>query len=495
MACGLPVILSIYPPMVDIPQHAAQIAALRAIFLGEPWEFSDLFRVQLFTPYWLGYGIVMALTALTDIVTSIKWTVAASQILFVWTAARFSIQMGMPTALRWTFLILPFGFAYEWGFLNFIVAALFAFLFLSQVLLWRDRPTKKTGWGLVAFVHLLFFAHFLITAFSCMVAVFLLATPWKGVKHWIRCCMPVFSVLPITLGWISITLMTVPEASGPTVWALGFLRLDTFPILLSSAPYGKTGFLIGLLLLILPWLYGAKPRRSRMAWAPFIVYCFWMFIVPSTLAGTAFVYQRFGFFGLPLYYSAFLMEGPPMPRQNLIKYGLAGFSFLIICLRCMQVDIFNREMEGYRSVISHTEPGRRLVSMAFDRDSRSSDNAPLMLQIGGWYQAERGGLAEFSFARFPGLPLVFKSKTGPGIYGGFEWMPGVFDWERNDGEHIDYLLVRHPQDGSEWIADRTHGRMSLLARDGLWQLFGKKAVYETISPPSSPPLQKHRAQK
>ena len=74
-------------------------------------------------------------------------------------------------------------------------------------------------------------------------------------------------------------------------------------------------------------------------------------------------------------------------------------------------------------------------------------------------------------------------------------MPGVFNWERNDGEHIDYLLVRHPQDGSEWIADRTHGQMSLLARDGLWQLFGKKAVYETISPPSSPPLQKHRAQK
>src|SRR5690606_37201955 len=111
-----------YPPMVDVPQHAAQIASLKAMIFNGSWPFSELFEIQLFTPYWIGYGIVMGLSVPFGIVLATKLVVAAAQSLFVWAAARFCRRMGVPSLALWPLLILPFGFSYQWGFLNFIVA-------------------------------------------------------------------------------------------------------------------------------------------------------------------------------------------------------------------------------------------------------------------------------------------------------------------------------------------------------------------------------------
>jgi hypothetical protein len=61
LLCGLPVWLPYYPPMVDLPQHAAQVTLL--LNIGKPgFPFSDLFHLNLFTPYLLGYGLIAVLT-------------------------------------------------------------------------------------------------------------------------------------------------------------------------------------------------------------------------------------------------------------------------------------------------------------------------------------------------------------------------------------------------------------------------------------------------
>jgi hypothetical protein len=53
LLCGLPVWLPHFPPMVDLPQHAAQISLL--LNMGNPdFPFSDQFQLNLFTPYLLG---------------------------------------------------------------------------------------------------------------------------------------------------------------------------------------------------------------------------------------------------------------------------------------------------------------------------------------------------------------------------------------------------------------------------------------------------------
>src|SRR5208282_118074 len=50
----IPVWIASYPPMSDLPQHAAQVALLRN--LHDPnFHFAGLFELNWFTPYLFGY--------------------------------------------------------------------------------------------------------------------------------------------------------------------------------------------------------------------------------------------------------------------------------------------------------------------------------------------------------------------------------------------------------------------------------------------------------
>lgn len=475
LLCALPVMLSSYPPMVDVPQHAAQVAALKSLLGGDTWAFSDMFELRLFTPYWLGYGLVMALAVPFDIVMAMKIVVAGSQCIFVWAAGRFCLKMNMPREWRWLFLMLPFGFAYQWGFLNFIVAAPFGFLFLYHVIALQENNDRKSWLNIVLWVHFLFLAHFLIAAFFCAVAIFLLANPWRGIKAWFCRCLPIFSVLPITFIWLATSFNSIPQARGNIIWSIGLNRLIEFFPSLVSAPTPATGQLIGLLCAAVPFLGGARPRRSLVAWAPFCLYVIWMFFVPHVLGGNFFTYQRFGLFGLPLYFLGF-EKSPKEKRMNyseMVGVGLALVSVVVVGWHSIRTTIFNDETSGYRIVMEQAKPGKRILMLAFDSTSRAS-TAPLHLHFAGWFQAQSGGLAEFNFARFWGVPVKYKDNALSGIYSGFEWYPGTLDWVRHRGELFDYLLVRHPLDASDWLQEKSGNTVKLIAKNGEWQLYGKK---------------------
>lgn len=474
LLCGLPVILPLYPAMVDVPQHAAQIAALKSLLGGSAWAFSDMFELKLFTPYWLGYGLVMILSTLVDVVLAMKVVVAGAQCLFVWAAAQFCIRMKMPSEWKWLFLILPFGFAYQWGFLNFIVSAPFGFLFLTQVLRYREDASRASFLKTILWVHFLFFAHFLIAAFFCAIAIVLMADPWKGFRSWLVRSLPIFSVLPVTMVWLVVGFISAPEARGGIVWLIGMNRLTEFLPSLVSSPQPGLGQLIGGLSLLLPFAVGARPKPSVLAWMPFALYAVWMFAVPHVLGGNFFTYQRFGLFGLPLYFLGFELKDNSWNRNyRAVSFGLALVALSLVGWHMVRAMIFDAEVQGYKAVMSKAEPGKRILMLAFDSASQAS-NAPLHLHSAGWYQAERGGLAEFSFARFWGMPIRYKSNAPSGIYSGFEWYPGSLDWQQHRGELFDYFLVRHPLNASEWLREKSGDTIRLVEKNGEWQLYGKR---------------------
>lgn len=474
LLCGLPVFLPLYPAMADVPQHAAQIASLKALLTGGGWVFSGMFELNVFTPYWLGYGLVMVLENFLGLAFAMKTVIATSLCLYVWAAASFCVRMGMPAQWRWAFLLLPFGFAYQWGFLNFIVAAPFGFIFLMQVLRLKDRSGILPAMQLVAWVHFLFFAHLLIAAFFCAIAIFLLADPWKGWRIWIARSLPILAILPVTCIWLLVSFNSVPEARGETVWLIGANRLIEFLPALVSSPPSFIGQLVGLLFLAIPWIAGARPKRSMLAWAPLGLYIVWMLCVPHALGGNAFTYQRFGLFGLPLYFLCFESTGVENKRyQRLTGIGIALIAVSFVGWHSVRALVFDAEVRGYQVVTERAAPGKRMLMLAFNRMSQSS-NAPLHMHTAGWYQAESGGLAEFSFARFWGMPIRYKSGSPSEIYPNFEWVPGTLDWERHKGSLYDYFLVRHPLDAADWMSEKSENTVQLLARSGEWQLYGKK---------------------
>jgi hypothetical protein len=473
LLCALPVMLPLYPAMVDVPQHAAQIAALKSLLTDDAWRFSGMFELKVFTPYWLGYGVVMLFTIFFDPVVAMKLVIAGSQCLFVWAAAKFCAQMKMPPEWRWLFLLLPFGFAYQWGFLNFVVAAPFGFLFLLQVLRLRDESSKVAILKTVAWVHFLFFAHFLIAAFFCAIAIFMLAD-CRSFRQWLLRSLPVFSVLPVTIVWLVVGYSSAPEARGAIVWLIGINRLIEFLPSLVSSPQIGIGQLIGLLCLLLPFAFGAKPKRSVLAWIPFCLYVIWMFFVPHVLGGNFFTYQRFGLFGLPLYFICFdSPQTQKIGRIRTMSIALPLIALSFVGWNSIRSLIFDAEVKGYESVMSKAEPEKRILMLAFDPLSQAS-SAPLYVHFSSWYQAERGGLSEFNFARFWGMPVKYKKDAASNIYSGFEWQPAELDWQRHRGDLYDYLLIRHPSDASGWMKEKSGDAVQLLARSGAWQLYGKK---------------------
>src|SRR5689334_20703882 len=74
---GLIVWIAPHPPMVDLPQHAGQVALLRDMLSGNSKWFS-LFRINPATPYLIGYGLALPLSYLMPISAAIKLLISLS---------------------------------------------------------------------------------------------------------------------------------------------------------------------------------------------------------------------------------------------------------------------------------------------------------------------------------------------------------------------------------------------------------------------------------
>lgn len=468
LLCAVPVLLAHYPPMVDLPGHAAQIASVRGKLDGS-WPFASMFEFEWFTPYWLGYGATLLLSLLVDITWALKLVLAGATAALPWSAARFCRRMGAHPGWCWMLLAMPFGFAYDWGFLNFLVAAPLGFLFLVKVL---DFKEDKTGWlTIVAWLHLLFLAHILITAFFCVIALLLMAAPWRGTRDWVRRCLPILSILPLTVAWVLVTSSKSPSAADPVLWAHSWQRvLDLVPSMVSAPTLPAAG-LIGMFFIAVPWLMGARPRRSWLAWAPFLTYVTWMLAVPDYVGGNLFTYQRFALFGLPLYLIGFETGARiPARQEAVLRCSLALVCLSLIGWHGLRAHIFNSETRDYLAVIGHADPGKRMLNLTFDPMSRTS-RAPVFLHFPGWYQAQQSGLTEFSFSKFYVTPLKFKNDESTRIELGFEWNPASFDWGMHQGDVYDYVIMRTTADPGEWIGRKSGGRLELKAHYGAFWLY------------------------
>ena len=473
LLCAVPVLASTYPPMVDMPQHAAQIESVRGYLQGR-WAFAELFELKLFTPYWLGYGVAYLLSGAVGIVWGTKLTVAAAACALPWAIARFCNRAGTDPRWNWLFLLLPFGYAYDWGFLNFYVALPFAFLFLHAVLEHRDASSGKTWVAILLWLHFLFFAHVLVTAFSCVIALLLLGEPWQGARQWIRRSLPVLGVLPVTLAWTATTFGNVGAVGlSHTFWDHGLHRLVNLPPMLVAAPTNFPGYLVALFALAAPWLTGARPAHP-WRWLPFAFYLAWMLFFAHHIFGNSHTYQRFGNMGLPLYLLCFRpAAGAAHPRRNTIAaLGAVVVAISMLGWATIRAAVFNAETRAYSNVMAAAQPGRRVLMLTMDSSSRASD-APLLLHFPAWYQAEHGGLAEFSFARFDVTPLSYRDPEASRIGIGFEWRPNTFNWAAHKGELYDYIVVRSPMDQSAALYAISDCRVSLLANEGPWWLYAR----------------------
>lgn len=466
-------------PMTDLPQHAAQVRLLHDLVFGNP-PWRDELRINLFTPYLIGYGLALPLSLLMPAGTALKLLLCGAFVAYVAAAVRLRRELGGEPRLDWLFIPGFFGFAWKWGFLTFLLAAPLGLLFILHARRHALRPGRGRAVALTLGGVGLFFSHGLVFAYAVLVGVlFALALGRTRVLR-----EPLRLAPYLLLGALMLTYAVVnqrveaatPDAMGLR-WPPPWERLPQ-ALYFSLGNQSDRRFLpLGAALLAVPWVMGLRLNRRPGAWVlPAVTAALWLF-VPSNALKTAMLYERFGVF-LPTVYALMFAAAQPAPdpdrarrlRAGLVLAGLCCAIFLAV--QTQRLLGFARESADFERLMASLPPQQRVLNLVFDRRSPAAHNHQVYVHHAAWYQAEKGGLLDFSFAWFPPQIVRYRAERQPGVGPGFDFRPETFDWQRHRGPLYDYFVVRGPLPPG--LLSGGPCRVETVARAGLWSLHARR---------------------
>jgi hypothetical protein len=469
-----PLWIGSYLPMVDMPQHAAQITALREI-LGGNEMFTRVFEINWFTPYLLGYLLLAALATVMPITVATQLVITVSVLALPLATGRLLRAAGADERWKWLAIPCSFGFAFYWGFLSFIVAAPLALVYLTLTIHYAEQPTLKRALGIALFANVLFFCHIIVMGFATLISFgYLAGKQYRNFKALVLQSLPLAAVLPLLAVWFIVTLRTESSVQdGLTIY--GSLMERFWQLLLQ--PAGHDGFSIFLTpvltaaVLLLPWLAGCSFSRKPQRWLPLVLGLAVFMIAPRYVFTTAYFYQRLGVFLVPLWLMTW-----DRPNGSERRLDLAAMAVVLLwcCTTVGRFAAFARETDSLRNVMAEMEPGRRAAAMVYDSSSPYFA-LPVYMHFPAWYAATRRGVVDFNFADFISQMVRFRKGEGPRITDPMAWDPTLFDWQANGGERYDYFVVKASFDVSAAIFKERRDSVELVTRSGWWWLYRNSA--------------------
>lgn len=459
-----------YLPLVDIPQHAAQIAALEQLFAGNE-TFTQAFHINWFTPYLLGYFLLYLAAMVMPIAVATQVLVSLAVISVPLLTGSLLRAAGADERWRWLAIPSGFSFAFYWGFLSFIVAVPFALLFLIQTIRFARTPSLAGGIGIAGFSVFLFFCHVIVLGFTCLVAIgYIVGCSYRDFRGLVLRVLPYATPLPLILLWFLITYSSEPVVqNAPIIYGSVLQRF----VELLVQPSGRDAFspfvtlIVTGSIILLPVLAGSVFSRRLERWLPFALGLLAFLTVPVFVLNAGFFYQRLGVFLVPLWLMAW---DPPSGRARRLDWIAMLIVLLWVFLNTARFAAFARETESFKAIMAAIEPGRKVASMVYDKSSPLFA-APVYMHFPAWYQATHLGIVDFNFADFYSQMARYKETAGPRMTESLAWYPTVFQWEVNGGRNYDYFIVKSGFDISNEIFKEKRGAVQLVTRSGWWWLY------------------------
>jgi hypothetical protein len=480
-----------YPPMIDLPQHGGQVTLLKEMLLGQsPW--TDQFRFNFFTPYVIGYGLALPLSFVMPVSAALKLLLSLSYIAFVFMCVKLRKQFEADARLDWFFLLSFLGFSYTWGFLTFLVAAPIGLWFILLAERYAHNRTIGLGVALIAVGVAALASHALIFAFAWGVGGLLLAVRIRKLKPLLAAIWPyaVLAVTCIAYLWINRQINVELQINlQPRIeWNFDLLRRLKTPLYAiaagmqrtSSAPFWPIVFFGAAV----PWLMGLRiDWRNKSSWIPFVVVALILAFVPFYAYDSSYLYERFTLFLAPAYAWMFVKrraadDKPLAQRSSFAKLYVP--LLVVLCWTMLGVQTgrawrFAQESDDFNAVLRVLEPGQRALSMIFEPHSDAANTHNVYLHYPVWYQAEKSGFVDFSFAWFPPQIVRFRAEHLPAVDKGFEWDPSVFDWKQHGGAEYRYFIARHKEPLPKNLFDGADCTPVSLIRSGSWTVFERRA--------------------
>jgi len=472
-------------PMIDLPQHAAQVALFRDILEGQS-KWSELFYINYFTPYLVGYGLVFLLSYLMPIAATFKVLLALGYYGFVYACVLLRKQFDSDSRLDWLFIPGYFGFSYVYGFFTFLLAAPLGLLFIALAYRYAHKPNVGLGLALAIASFGLFFSHGLIFIFANTIGVMFIVLKYRQFNKIIRTLSPYIIAATLFVCYALIRIkFEVDNTEDPaskiewrySIYRLGFPFMSfTREILLDKKmlPIG-IGFFIAPIL-----LKSSLTKHNIYAFAPIsVLILIWLF-VPHVLLTTSFLYHRFAIFILPFY--GFMFCNPhnlcaiKNSRQQKVRTLFANSLLPLLCCVFLGIQTerlikFAHENTDFDELLAVTEPNQRAASLIFEKASPAAVNIYAYMHYPLWYQAEKHGLVDSNFALLLPQVVRFKSKSMTPTRMDFDWSPEKFNWVKHQGHLYRYFFVRNSKPLPSSFFDNQQCKVNLIKSAGIWQLY------------------------
>ncbi|HEX2672527.1 MAG TPA: hypothetical protein VHM25_16710, partial [Polyangiaceae bacterium] len=443
-----------YLPMVDLPQHAAQISIW--LHLNDPrWSEFQLFELNFRTPYLGVYALARGLAGVVGVLPALKVVVWLS-IVGHWAAFDWLVRsLGHSRYLGLLGLPLAMGYGFYFGFISFIGALPFGLAATCLALRHRERPSLASGLWLGGALCATLATHgFALGLTVVLVAPLLL----RGRGSLIARGLPLLAPAVLMMVW----LMPGNSAKsiGLTLWDPRFWELSQVPgLLLASSGADHAASVLGVVFLSIVLLSLGRPSREPERFIPLAVMLLGYCLFPLSLGGFTPLHPRFAAFLVPTVLLAFQ---PRSSARSPYFYGLVPLATAAwFCLFAIRLQRFAHETQPISNFIAGMPAGLRIRPLIFDRGSEAFPGLPAMLHLSAYYVPEKGGYQGYSFAMYPTSVVRYHPEIVPTMDRGAEWHPEWFSAAYEAGGY-QCFLVHSALDRSAELFERELDQLRLV---------------------------------
>jgi hypothetical protein len=464
-----------YLPMVDLPQHAALVSAW--LHLGDPaYGFADQFEAHPFTPYVLTYLAAMGLAKGVGILCALKLLVTLGVLGLPLATLRMTLRRGGdPWWALWAFP-LAFGVSFYWGFVSYLLAAPLGVTLVDEGDSHARAPTPRSAAKVAVLAVALFFTHLVVLAAAVAIVGALVLLRSRGVAQALARLSPLGAPAALTAIW-AVVAAGRDDRVAHWEWMLTWRRLTMLPEFLFGAPFPVNlsvpaiddgAAMLAVVFATCLALARPSPSRELSDWAPALAVAAFFLLGPFSAFSAVLVADRFSLLILPFTFTA-LRAGPDSPPRGAARaLGVvaivAWMGVLALGFRAWN----EREMAPFERISSLVGMNRSVSALVFDASASNVNGTPALMHVGGFIQAEKGGVFAGNYGDLVNLPVQYRPGKRPAGTPGVALDPTLFDW--NVDGAADYFIVRSPVDPAALFA-KASAPVVLVARDSGWWLF------------------------
>lgn len=409
---ALPILISKFPPMADVPLHEASVGLLRH-WGDHAFSPPGLYFVNLGHANQLFSFLVFVLSLVLPMAWATKLVVAGAVAALPIAAARFADHVGSP---RWTALLVApigLGWLFFWGLIQNIIGLSILLGSLPTIDQFATRPTKRGAVQVCGTLLLLHFAHQAMQLIACAAIGFcslgaswsLRATAWRGAAI-AFCAAIVYGAQKYAWHFAG----PVHHDMAPYVWADVWHKLDIISGVLFS---GFEAYIRNLILLLacIPVVWSlvvrwhgpcAEGRWARLhAWrfeilslALLAIY----FAAPATIKSTTLVYHRF----LPPAWAIFAVAAAAGTTSTLRAVPRLICAALPVASMLVAWPTFVDSHQVYsqlNQVMKHMDRGSAVACVDLGPDPPNRLWSPVSAM--GYIVAEHGGRSLYDYTQSP----------------------------------------------------------------------------------------------